>query len=243
MSVTCSGDESSSFGPLGLYDEAVRLLLETAPDHPNYYQDNLKACLISSSMTSKSASASTTTKLVATNLIAEGQIWEGIQLLCLIDKVSDACNYLQSCRQWDSSLWLAKCRLADVQPEEYSKVVRKYCEQHCAARDLRKAAVLTYLSVGDVVSTLDALVAAKMVTLAAQFLEVCQSKKLLPDTSHVMVVTEEIMLAYARHLFDCGNPKAAFYYCGLADEKGEVLKRELQVLLSTTAGDTADKTE
>ena len=50
-------------------------------------------------------------QLVATNMIAEGRIWDGVQLLCLIDKVHDACKYLQSDNQWDSSLWLAKCRL------------------------------------------------------------------------------------------------------------------------------------
>ena len=37
---------------------------------------------------------------------------------------------------------------------------------------------------------------------------------ILPDTSHAMVVSEEVNLAYARHLFfDCGNANAAFYYC------------------------------
>ena len=50
-------------------------------------------------------------QLVATNMIAEGRVWDGVQLLCLIDKVLDACKYLQSDNQWDASLWLAKCRL------------------------------------------------------------------------------------------------------------------------------------
>ncbi len=84
----------------------------------------------------------------------------------------------------------------------------------------------------DYVTTLDTLLAAKMVALAAQFLQCCLELKLLPDTSHALVLQEEISLAYARHLFDCGNSKAAFYYCNKADEKGEVLKRELQMLMS-----------
>ena len=45
-------------------------------------------------------------------MIAEGRVWDGVQLLCLIDKVLDACKYLQSDNQWDASLWLAKCRLS-----------------------------------------------------------------------------------------------------------------------------------
>ena len=46
-------------------------------------------------------------------MIAEGKLWEGVELLCLSDKVFDACIYLQSCQNWDSSLWLAKCRLGN----------------------------------------------------------------------------------------------------------------------------------
>ena len=95
---------------LGQKDEAVRLLLETEPENPNYYEDNLKACLIASTSVAEKNTPHSTTKLVATNLIAEGKLWEGVQLLCLIDKVSDACKYLQSCNEWDASLWLAKCR-------------------------------------------------------------------------------------------------------------------------------------
>ena len=59
-------------------------------------------------------------QLVATNMIAEGRIWDGVQLLCLIDKVLDACKYLQSDNQWDASLWLAKCRLL-VKASSYLK--------------------------------------------------------------------------------------------------------------------------
>lgn len=95
---------------LGQKDEAVRLLLETEPDNPCYYEDNLKACLVASTAVSEKDTPHSTTKLVATNLIAEGKLWEGVQLLCMIDKVPDACKYLQSCGQWDASLWLARCR-------------------------------------------------------------------------------------------------------------------------------------
>ena len=36
----------------------------------------------------ESGTPHSTTKLVATNLIAEGKLWQGVQLLCLINKVS-----------------------------------------------------------------------------------------------------------------------------------------------------------
>lgn len=108
----------------------------------------------------------------------------------------------------------------------------KYCD-HALARDLKKRAVLVRLSLRDYVGTLDALLAAKMVPLAAQFLGACSERQLLPrHTSHMMVLTEEISLAFARKLFDCGNSRAAFHFCDRADEKGEMLRREMEVLMA-----------
>lgn len=215
---------------LGQKDEAVRLLLETEPENPNYYEDNLRACLVASTSVSEKDTPHSTTKLVATNLIAEGKLWQGVQLLCMIDKVPDACKYLQSYHQWDASLWLGKCRLSDA---EYIRVADKYCD-HCMSKDLKKRAILVRLSLRDYVTTLDSLISAKMIPLAAQFLQVCEEMKLLPETSHTMVLKEEISLAYARQLFDCGNTEAANYYCDRADEKGEILKREMEVLVSNS---------
>ncbi len=65
-----------------------------------------RACLVAS-IRSSGASQSTI-KLVATNLIANGKLSEGVQLLCLIDKGLDACRYLQTYGQWHQAAWLAK---------------------------------------------------------------------------------------------------------------------------------------
>ena len=221
---------------LGQKDEAVRLLLETEPENPNYYEDNLRACLVTMTGVAERDTPHSTTKLVATNLIAEGKLWEGVQLLCLIDKAADACKYLQSSGEWDASLWLAKCRLKGADLES---VAEKYCEHYALSNGLaqKKRAVLVRLSMKNFVSVLDTLVSAKMIMLAAQFLDLCAAAKLLPDSSHVMVLSEEINLAYARFLFDAGNPKAAFFYCDKADEKGEILRREFELLLSNASND------
>ncbi|KAJ8250709.1 hypothetical protein COCON_G00226310 [Conger conger] len=79
---------------LGQTDRAVQLLLETSAENPGYYCDSLKACLVTT-ITSSGPSQSTI-KLVATNMIANGKLAEGVQLLCLIDKAADACRYLQT---------------------------------------------------------------------------------------------------------------------------------------------------
>lgn len=164
-------------------------------------------------------------------MIAEGKLWEGVELLCLTDKVYDACKYLQSDQHWDSSLWLAKCRLGNSSQhgEDMAKVLNKYCD-HCMSTHQAKRAILVKLGQKDFVSVLDLLMSAKMITLAAMFLQVLEEFKELPDTSHVLVLSEEISLAYARRLFDCGNTKGAFHYCDKADEKGGMLKKELEAL-------------
>nr|CAD7258867.1 unnamed protein product [Timema shepardi] len=93
---------------LGEMDRAVQLLLETELENTNYYTDAIKlvqvsikstryypgvvsgedmglfhrACLVATIQST--GAAQSTIKLVATNLIANGNIWEGVQLLCLI---------------------------------------------------------------------------------------------------------------------------------------------------------------
>ncbi|EEC18794.1 hypothetical protein IscW_ISCW014326 [Ixodes scapularis] len=68
-----------------------------------------RACLIASLKTETKAQS--VVKLVATNLIASGRTWDGVQLLCLIGKGLDACRYLQAAGQWGDSVWLAKVGL------------------------------------------------------------------------------------------------------------------------------------
>lgn len=89
-------------------DRAVQHLLETDPSSENFYVDCLRACIVASIQTS--GISQSTIKLVATNLIANGYIAEGVQLLCLIGKGADACRYLQTYGKWEKAMWLAKVR-------------------------------------------------------------------------------------------------------------------------------------
>jgi hypothetical protein len=123
---------------LGEKERASELMLETPSDHPAFYIDSLKACLLaatinnnnnnnnmSSNNTGNNAPAATTTttttmhiatpfkttmKLVASNLIAHGYLDEGVQLLCLLDSQSrlDAARYLQTYDRWADAAWLIK---------------------------------------------------------------------------------------------------------------------------------------
>ncbi|KAF0027266.1 hypothetical protein F2P81_020007 [Scophthalmus maximus] len=129
---------------LGQTDRAVQLLLETSADNQNYYCDSLKACLVTT-ITSSGPSQSTI-KLVATNMIANGKLAEGVQLLCLIDKAADACRYLQTYGEWNRAAWLAKVRLSAA---EGSDVLKRWAEHLCSPQVNQKSkAILVLLSLG-----------------------------------------------------------------------------------------------
>uniref|UniRef100_A0A8C7XIU8 WD repeat-containing protein 11 n=1 Tax=Oryzias sinensis TaxID=183150 RepID=A0A8C7XIU8_9TELE len=129
---------------LGQTDRAVQLLLETSADNSSYYCDSLKACLVTT-ITSSGPSQSTI-KLVATNMIANGKLAEGVQLLCLIDKAADACRYLQTYGEWNRAAWLAKVRLNAA---EGSDVLKRWAEQLCSPQFNQKSkAILLLLSLG-----------------------------------------------------------------------------------------------
>ena len=94
------------------HQRAVQLLLETEPSMNDYYTDALRACLVAALHSEEhNSSAQPVVKLVATNLIANGRVAEGSQLLCLINKTQDASRYMQSAGKWLHSIILAKVRL------------------------------------------------------------------------------------------------------------------------------------
>ncbi|XP_014255055.1 WD repeat-containing protein 11-like [Cimex lectularius] len=125
---------------LGETDRAVQLLLETDIDNPNYYSDAMKACLVATIQ--QTGAAQSTIKLVATNLIANGKVWEGVQLLCLIGKGLIGCKYLVSYGMWDSAVWLAKSILP---PAETLEIMSKFSE-HLLTQGDSFSAVLVQLS-------------------------------------------------------------------------------------------------
>ncbi|MEQ2212481.1 WD repeat-containing protein 11, partial [Xenoophorus captivus] len=142
--ILCETVILSSFCCGSQTDRAVQLLLETSADNPSYYCDSLKACLVTT-ITSSGPSQSTI-KLVATNMIANGKLAEGVQLLCLIDKAADACRYLQTYGEWNRAAWLAKVRLNSA---ESSDVLKRWAEHLCSPQVNQKSkAIMVLLSLG-----------------------------------------------------------------------------------------------
>lgn len=131
-------------------DKVFNLLLETESTNVNYLNDYLKACLVYSLKLNEFIKPSndnannsdiiisnlkSSIKLIATNLIANGKLADGIQLLCLNGLVYDACRYLQDNSQWDKAIWLAKMRLND---EDLVEVIKRWSDYLCSSQINKK---------------------------------------------------------------------------------------------------------
>ncbi|CAH2322764.1 WD repeat-containing 11 [Pelobates cultripes] len=210
---------------LGQTDRAVQLLLETSADNPQYYCDSLKACLVTT-VTSSGPSQSTI-KLVATNMIANGKLAEGVQLLCLIDKAADACRYLQTYNEWNHAAWLAKVRL---NPEECAEVLKRWVDHLCSPHINQKyKAILVLLSLGCFRRVIEMLHSMRCFDRAALFLEACLRCSAIDDHhllylnhySHKLI--SAVFADYARSLRTLGFSQGALRFALKAGDAGSDL--------------------
>ncbi|XP_072292622.1 WD repeat-containing protein 11 [Eucyclogobius newberryi] len=208
---------------LGQTDRAVQLLLETSADNTSYYCDSLKACLVTT-ITSSGPSQSTI-KLVATNMIANGKLAEGVQLLCLIDKAADACRYLQTYGEWNRAAWLAKVRL---NPNESSDVLKRWAEHLCSPQVNHKSkAILVLLSLGCFFRVGEMLHSMRQFDRAALFIEACLKSGVMEANDTTNKLIEAAFLDYARLLRTLGLREGAALWASRAGAAGEALMEEL----------------
>ncbi|KAG0723808.1 WD repeat-containing protein 11 [Chionoecetes opilio] len=240
-----------SLAMVGERDRAVRLLLDADTSHSHFYTDCLRACLLAA--THHSAQAQSTIKLVATNLIAAGNIWEGVELLCLIGKAGDACRYLQSYGHWRPSVWLAKCALT---VSESVDILKRFAH-HLTTSGCKDQGVCVLLSIGSVVGAVEQLVQQHYHQRAALLLSAATQLHALPTppphlppqtlthppassfgyspvltspSGSLAALTENIHRKYILHLYSLGNSPAVAHFCRLLGEKGHILLQELEAL-------------
>lgn len=209
---------------LGQTDRAVQLLLETSADNPHYYCDSLKACLVTT-VTSSGPSQSTI-KLVATNMIANGKLAEGVQLLCLIDKAADACRYLQTYGEWSRAAWLAKVRLST---EECADVLKRWVDHLCSPQVNQKSkALLVLLSLGCFSTVAETLHSMRYLDRAALFVEACLQYGVLPLGEETQKLVSAVYVDYARSLRNLGFRQGALHFASKAGPAGRDLVTELE---------------
>ncbi|XP_030627751.1 WD repeat-containing protein 11 isoform X2 [Chanos chanos] len=208
---------------LGQTDRAVQLLLETSADNPSYYCDSLKACLVTT-ITSSGPSQSTI-KLVATNMIANGKLAEGVQLLCLIDKAADACRYLQTYGEWNRAAWLAKVRLNAA---ESSDVLKRWAEHLCSPQVNQKSkAILVLLSLGCFHKVGEMLHSMRYFDCAALFIEACLKYGVMEANEVTNKLIGATFADYARLLRSMGLREGAALWASRAGGAGEEILEQL----------------
>lgn len=209
---------------LGQTDRAVQLLLETSSENAHYYCDSLKACLVTT-VTSSGPSQSTI-KLVATNMIANGKLAEGVQLLCLIDKAADACRYLQTYGEWNRAAWLAKVRLNS---EECADVLKRWVDHLCSPQVNQKSkAILVLLSLGCFTKVAEMLHSMRYFDRAALFVEACLKYGAFEVNDDTSKLIHAVYADYARSLKLLGFKQGALLFASKAGESGKELLTELK---------------
>lgn len=209
---------------LGQTDRAVQLLLETSSENAHYYCDSLKACLVTT-VTSSGPSQSTI-KLVATNMIANGKLSEGVQLLCLIDKAADACRYLQTYGEWNRAAWLAKVRLNS---EECADVLKRWVDHLCSPQINQKSkAILVLLSLGCFTKVAEMLHSMRYFDRAALFVEACLKYGAFEVNDDTNKLIHAVYADYARGLKLLGFRQGAIFFASKAGEAGKDLLVELK---------------
>ena len=243
---------------LGQAENAVGLLLDSEPGDDTYMADQLLACLIQATADRGGQDATargqmlSTVKMVATNLLSEGRLWEGVQLLALTGQVAEAVSYLRSAGHWSQALWLARCRLKE---HEFAALQAKYCDYlvlqglyivspfcsmllflSCPLAPLHspefpfnrpgrvKEACVSHLASGRHLAAVEALHLAQHRSLAARLLPLLQEQE--QDTVS-SCLQEAVRMEAARLLSGLGQGRASQYFCDILGEKGRELRLEL----------------
>ncbi|KAF2071396.1 hypothetical protein CYY_007290 [Polysphondylium violaceum] len=171
---------------LGRNPRAVNLLLDTTPDHPDFFNRAMKACVISASISQEYYQQ--TTKLIAENLIATGKLDDGIQFLCLIGKAMEACKYLQACDRWYDAAVLSKINLS----EQEQMVVYRFWAFDLVRKNSKLKALSILLSIGDFRNSIQILYENQQYALASLLIETCLENNIfqLDDESNNDIALE-----------------------------------------------------
>jgi len=181
---------------LGRNPRAVNLLLDTTPDHPDFFNRAMKACVVSASISQEYYQQ--TTKIIAENLIAIGKLDDGIQFLCLIGKAMEACKYLQTCDRWYDAAILSKTNLSE---QEQMVVYRAWAFDLVRQKNNKSKALSILLSIGDFRNSIQILYENQQYALASLIIETCLENGIfnLDDESNNDIPLENFDPSYSNN--------------------------------------------
>ncbi|KAJ5071908.1 wd repeat-containing protein [Anaeramoeba ignava] len=161
--------------------EAIDLLFETPKDHQNYFQDLLKAAIISATVSQEHFSE--TICKIADSLMAEKRNSEAIQIYMMVGDYEHACQALQKVGMWGKAYLFSKMHLPQ---EMHFKFTLKYGE-HLVKVNRILEAIHVFITIGEFKKVFELLLQMKMFDTAFFFLMACHEFGL----SHLKQIDEE----------------------------------------------------
>jgi hypothetical protein len=164
-------------------------------------------------------------KIVATNLLASGDTDDGLELLCLLSKHSEAVKYVESANDWSKAILLSKSSLNTAQAHDS---LSKYGHYLNSQRQVLKSASV-YAYIGKFDRAIEVLFGGRKRHLCFLLLVFCEKHGV--DVSNLSDhVKTAIRLDFARLLFDCGLLEEAIAFCDKIGDEAKDLRSELEIL-------------
>lgn len=170
-------------------DDVINILLMPTQSKPKQqqqqqqqtldYESALKACLVAATV--NPTTFVNTTKMVAIQLISEGSLQEGVQLLTIIGKGSEGCKHLISQGKWTQAAWLASLFLEE---KERASVLSTWAA-YLVESGMRTKAIEVLLALGDFHQVLFLLNGAKDWELAYMLILCLEEEGVIKETGDV----------------------------------------------------------
>nr|CDS15714.1 WD repeat containing protein 11 [Echinococcus granulosus] len=231
---------------LGFRHEAIEYLTGYPTESASFSFNIHRACLLASqgyirdleaaiadgeseSLSAARLNYTSSVKLLAASLISTNRLYEGVEMLCMLGMHLEACQYLETYREWETAIWLAKCTLSK---KECDGVMHRWATYLASTANCKTLAILVLVYLGQHNSVLSLLKSLRQHQLAARYLEAClECRAVIPDPK-TEELHSQVFLEFATTLTSIGQREAALYYAGLAGDLGKPLRDEIDFLLN-----------
>lgn len=150
----------------------------------------------------------------------------GLELLCLLQKHSEACKYVESTNEWAKAILLCKTALGEKSSEEsLCKYAQFLNSKKCAYK-----AASAYVFCERYDRAIEVLFGTRLRHLSYLLLHYCLKQGLaITISDHIQAA---INLDFARFIFECGLQRESIKFCEDLGDKGHDLGQELEILSS-----------
>jgi len=209
----------------GEQEKSAEMLLDTEPSDPSKYISNGMKAALCVGASSLPESTKAVLKIVATNLLASGETDDGLEILCLLSKHSEAVKYVESANDWPKAILLSKTSLS---PKQAQDCLSKYGHFLNSQRQVLKSASM-YAYIGKFDRAIEVLFGGRKRHLCYLLLTFCESGGI--DLSNLSDhVKTAIRLDFARLIFDCGLLPEAIAFCDKIGDDAKDLRSEMEIL-------------